>query len=231
MLALSGAVGLAMPGCGRGLFTEYATPADAGTETSDTLPAPADDGPSPVPGSDAVPVPDADALPPDLVGNQVSQKVDQNGATLQLDGAVLVIGPGTFAAPTLVTLREVGTIDYAGAYGSVFEIRVPDPNLVHQDFKLTLPTPALGPPNQANLVIGKLDPSNSLDKQQWIAVSGSSLNSDQTSATVQISDLAHFAVFQYAIVLGCNTTSVCRSGEACNSGACQQCPTSSVCAP
>jgi hypothetical protein len=149
---------------------------------------------------------------------------------MSLDQATLVIGPGTFRDPTPVCLRELPTIAHTGAYGPVFVVSVPSSGLFHQDAKLTLQVPSIGA-NQANLVLGALDPSRSAPDQQWYPAQYSTLSPDQTSITGSVTGLNTASVYRYAVVLQCSLTAQCRSGEACNSQVCQQCPTSSVCAP
>ena len=180
-------------------------------------------------GSDAGADAHADVVP-DAGFPSIKQTVDQKAAELTLDGATLTIGAGTFRGSTLVTLLELPGIDHAGAYGPVFEISVPSAGLFQQVAKLTLPVPSIGA-NQANLVLGAFDPSLPLAAQLWNPVSDSTLSSDQTSVTGSVTGFGNASALQYAVVLRCTLTSQCRSGEACNSGACQQCPTSSVCAP
>ena len=199
------------------------------TAGPDTGPAAGPDT-GPDPGSDAVSDVAADDGP-DAGITQSSKTVGPNGGDLILDGATLTIGRGTFQNPTQVILREYPKIDYAGAYGPVFEISVPAAGLFRQVATLTLPapSPSIGA-NQANLVLGALDPSRLPADQQWVAVSDSSLSLEQTSVTGSVSDFGNASVFEYAVVLGCTLTAQCRTGEACNASACQQCPTSSQCA-
>jgi hypothetical protein len=165
---------------------------------------------------------------PDSCG--ITKIVDESGAEMSLDQATLIIGPGTFRDPTPVCLRELPTIAHTGAYGPVFEVSVPSSGLFHQDAKLTLQVPSIGA-NQANLVLGALDPSRSAPDQQWYPAQYSILSPDQTSITGSVTGLNTASVYRYAVVLQCSLTAQCRSGEACNSQVCQQCPTSSVCAP
>ena len=253
--ALLGVTATLMLACGQGLFDRASVSGDAG-EAMDFEPGPpagAEAGPPTAPdaapdagspsGPDAGPPsgPDAyaDAGPdapaeadPDAGISQISQIVDENGAVLTLDEATLTIGAGTFQRSTQVTLRKRITIDYAGAYGPVFEISVTSAGLFRKDAKLTLktPDPSIGA-NQANLVLGTLDPSLSPAKQQWVWVSDSILSPDQTSVTGSVTGFGNASVLDYAVVLRCTDQSECRSGEACNAGVCQQCPTVSGCAP
>jgi hypothetical protein len=179
-------------------------------------------------GPDAPAAADADSD----AGNSQSWDVGPNGLVLTFGDATLTIGAGTFQSQVQVTLRKRLFIDYAGAYGPVFEIEVPAAGLFRKVPKLTLKTP--GPPilpNQANLVLGTLDPNLSLANQQWVWVSDSSLSADQMSVTGSVTGLGNASLLDYAVVLRCADQSECRSGEGCNAGVCQQCPTVSGCAP
>ena len=115
-LALYGALPIFAFGCGRGLFDSAATNPDAGEAPADATGQPGDETGAPpdadaLPAPDALPSPDTDATGPDAVDKQVSKTIDSNGGTLQLDGATLTLGPGTFQTPTLVTLREIGSVE------------------------------------------------------------------------------------------------------------------------
>jgi hypothetical protein len=184
---------------------------------------------TPGPDADGGPEVRADAVVTDAGVNPVSRVVDDNGADIYLDEAKLSIGPGTFREPTLVILRKFLSVDHVGAYGAVFEISVPSPGLFRQDAKLTLQVPPIGA-NQPNLVLGTLDPGLSLAAQQWVPVSLSALSPDQTSVTGSVTGFGNASILQYGAVVRCPST-VCPSGQACNAGACQQCPTGSSCAP
>jgi hypothetical protein len=241
-LALLGVATLVL-GCGQGLFDRGRLPRDAG-QTVDLESEPPMGSEAGIPvgpdagtdtGSDtaADAEPDsgpdicADASPTDAGINPISRVVDENGAELFLDEARLTIGPGTFREPTLVTLCKILVIDHTGAYGPVFEISVPAPGLFRQVAKLTLQVPFIGA-NQAVLALGTLDPGLSLAAQQWVPVSDSTLSPDQTSVTGSVTGFGNANVLQYGAVVRCPPT-VCPSGQACNAGACQQCPTGSVC--
>jgi hypothetical protein len=257
--ALFGVAATFVLGCGQGIFDHSRVSDDAG-EAADLEPAPLagqEAGPLVDPdvgamagpeagsvagpeagrpeGSDAYAYadagPDAPADVDSDAGNCQTWDVSPNGAVLTLGDATFTIGAGTFQSPVQVTLCKRLTIDYAGAYGPVFEIEVRSTGLFRKDAQLRLKTP--GPPilpNQANLVLGTLDPSLALANQQWVWVSDSSLNADQTSVTGSVTGFGNASVLDYAVVLRCTDQSECRSGEACNAGVCQQCPTVSGCA-
>jgi hypothetical protein len=162
--------------------------------------------------------------------DQTSKTVDRNGDDIYLAEAHLIIGPGTFINPTLVTLRRIPSITYAGAWGPVFEISVPAPALLRQDAKLVLQVQDIGA-NQPNLALGSFDPGRAPVDQQWVPVSDSGLNPEQTEVSGPVTAFGNASVVLYAAVVRCTQTPSCPSGQACNAGACQQCPTSSPCAP
>ncbi len=231
-------------GCGQGLFDRASVLGDAGEEADFEAGSSAGLDAGPPAGSDAGPPAGPEAGPdarkdagPDAAADvdpdagPISQLVDLNGAVLTLGEATLTIGSGTFRDPTQVTLRKLLSIEYAGAYGPVFEISVPSAGLFRAVAKLTLKTPVPPIGAQANLVLGTLDPSLSLADKQWIWVTDSSLSPDQTSVTGSVTGFGNASVLDFAVILRCAQTADCRSHEACNAGVCQQCPTSSVCAP
>jgi hypothetical protein len=241
--ALFGALLLLAQGCGQGIFDHTIVSADAGDllnsdgespAVSETgIPANSDTGPELGPnatsdaGLDAIPDARTDSGPD---GSAIQKIVDDTGAELILDEARLTIGPGTFQTPTLVTLRKLASIDHSGARGPVFEIAVPGIGLFRQVAKLTLQVQSIGA-NQQYLALGWLDPSQSVAVQQWVPASDSRLSADQTSVTGSVTGFGSASVLQYSAVVSCTTPGVvqCQSGEACNAGACQQCPTGGVC--
>ena len=258
---LFGAMFLLAQGCGQGIFDHAVLSEDAGEpEDADLAPPmgldagiPSDPDAAldaaPEAGQDTVPdtVPDAgrdvgrevsEVAGPDGRTNLspdggVTQKiVDDSGDELILDEAKLTIGPGTFQNATLVTLRKIASIDHSGAWGPVFEISVSGVGLFRQVAKLTLQVPFIGA-NQQYLALGMLDPSVSVAVQQWVPASDSRLSLDQTSVTGSVTGFGTTSVLQYSAVVNCTTPGVvlCQAGEACNAGACQQCPTGSTCPP
>jgi hypothetical protein len=208
---LVAAVALLALGCGQGLF-DGAHVRDAGT----------------VP--DAATVPGTEAGGGETNGDEISKTIDRDGGELDLAGASLVIGPGAFPTPTRVTMRRIANIDHTGAYGPVFEISVAAVGLFRQDAHLTLDLPFIGA-NQPNFALGALDPSQPLADQQWVPVWDSALNQDLTSVTGSTTGFGTAKVLLFGAVVSCPPASRCRSGEACNASACQQCPTSSLCTP
>ena len=163
-----------------------------------------------------------------LGGAQVTKTITSDGGDVVLGQARLVIGPGTFAAPTQVTLRRIPAIAHAGAYGPVFQLDVPSANIFRQDATFELRVPSIGA-NQPSLVLGSLDPSLSLDVQQWVPVSGSGLDASQSLLTGPIPGLSTMTTIQLGAIVRCPPTTACPAGQACNSGACQMCPTGSPC--
>ncbi len=154
--------------------------------------------------------------------------LDSRGGDVVLGQAHLSVGPGTFNAPTAVTLRRIPAVQHAGAYGPVFEIAVPAPNLIRQDPILELEVPFIGP-NQPSLALGALDPGQSLPIQQWVPVSDSTLDPGQGLVRGSVQGLSAVSVLQFGAVVKCPAVASCPSDQACNSGACQQCPTGSPC--
>jgi hypothetical protein len=252
--ALLGAVAMLVQGCGQGLFDRASVLADAAATDDgeveavilppDDAAVPVDDGPKPPvddvakPNDDLPKPPDDGSNPPvSDVGKPaddvVVQTFDANGGPLTLGPATLIIAPGTFKDGTSVqiSIRQIESIAHAGAYGPVFEISVPDPHLFRQMPKLTLQVPDLGT-NQSFLpyiAIGTLDPSKSLADQQWVPAYDSSLSSDQTSVSGSVTDFENLTVVQFGVVVGCPSAMMCPSHQACNSSACQQCPTLTDC--
>lgn len=159
---------------------------------------------------------------------QVTKSVDVDGATLVLAQAQLVIGPGTFDSATLVTLRRIPALAHAGAYGPVFEVAVPSANLFRQDPELELKVPDIGP-NQIDLAIGVLDPSLSLAEQQWVPISSSQIDPTLTILAAPVQGFANLDRLDFGAVVRCPPTVPCPSGQTCNSGACQACPTGATC--
>jgi hypothetical protein len=161
------------------------------------------------------------------------QTFDSNGGRLTLGSAMLTIAPGTFKDGTSVQIciRQIESIAHTGAYGPVFEISVPVPHLFRQTPLLTLQVPDLSP-NQSFLpyiALGTLDPSKSLADQQWVPASESSLSSDQKSVSGSVTDFENLTVVQFGVIVGCPSAMMCPPHQACNSSACQQCPTLTNC--
>jgi hypothetical protein len=219
----------------------HSDPTSNGDATSDAIERrDADPRPDADPTSDVVLTPDSGSdlardLIPDTVSNEdsgdsVSKTVDKTGADISLGEARLIIYGGTFPTPVKVSMRRIPSVPYAGAWGPVFEISVPSAGLFRQDAKLVLQVQPIGA-NQPNLVLGSLDPNVQFVDQQWIWVSDSSISADQTQVSGSVSGFGVANVLQYAAVVRCTQTATCPSGQACNSAVCQQCPTSSPCAP
>lgn len=246
---LFGVVGLLWQGCGQGLFDRASLFADAAT--TDDAEVDAVMGP---PGDDAAPLFDGGTKPPveevarpnaDLPKSEdgskppvydggtplddfVSKTFDANGGTLTLPPATLTIGPNSFRdrASVQVSMRRIESIAHTGAYGPVFEITVPAAHLFRQNPRLTIQVPDLGP-NQSFLpaaALGTLDPSRA-PAEQWVLAYDSALASDQKSVSGSVTDFENLTVVQFAVVLRCPTDLGCPAHQACNSTACQQCPT------
>jgi len=200
-----------------------------GGKPSDDLPRPPDDGPKP---SDDLPKPPVDdAGKP--IDDIVVQTFDNNGGQLTFGPATLTIGPGSFKdkTPVQVSIRRIDSIAHTGAYGPVFQISVPAPHLFRQVPKLTLQVPDLGT-NQSflpNVALGTLDPGKSAADQQWVPAYDSSLSSDQKTVSGSVTDFENLMDVQFSVVVGCPSAMMCPPHQACNSSACQQCPTLTNC--
>jgi hypothetical protein len=251
--ALLGAEAMLMQGCGQGLFDRARALEDAAATydgeveavilpPTDDAAAPVDDGPKPpvddvAKPNDDLPKPPDDGSNPSVCdgGNPADnvQTFDSNGGRLTLGSATLTIAPGTFKDGTSVQIciRQIESIAHTGAYGPVFEISVPVPHLFRQTPLLTLQVPDLSP-NQSFLpyiALGTLDPSKSLADQQWVPASESSLSSDQKSVSGSVTDFENLTVVQFGVIVGCPSAMMCPPHQACNSSACQQCPTLTNC--
>lgn len=244
------AVGLLVPGCGKGLFDSASVLGDAGPTddaeadavgvppTEDAAP-PFDVGSKPPfedvgkTGDDALKPTDDGLKPPSDDGgtateDSVSRTFDANGGVLTLYPATLTIGPNSFKDRTSVqvTMRRLDSIAHTGAYGPVIEITVPAAHLFRQVPQLTFQVPDLGS-NQSFLpaaALGTLDPGRA-PAEQWVVVYDSALANDQKSVSGSVTDFENLTVVQFAVVLRCPTDHGCPAHQACNSTACQQCPT------
>jgi hypothetical protein len=161
---------------------------------------------------------------------ETSLTVDRNGGDIYLDEAHLVIGVNTVTSATLVILRRIPSIPYTGAWGPVFEIEIPAAGLFKHDPKLTLQVQDAGI-YHPSLALGSLDPSRTLADQQWVPITDSVLTPDQSSVTGPVVGFNANSILQFAAIIRCGGTAQCPSKQACNSGACQKCPTNSPCAP
>jgi hypothetical protein len=235
-----------MPGCGKGLFDRtILLMSDARAPTYQDSGNEPDNDASPDAGTaDAITDADVDASVADAVkdvGNDAdsgsipvvevtTKTVDDRGDDLYLAEAHLIIGPGTFRERVSVTLRRITSVNHAGAVGPVFEISVPSSGLFRQDATLTLQvTTDIGQPNQSNLVLGILNPNLSLAMQQWVPAASSKYNPEPPSVTGLVTGFGNSSVLQFAAVILCVPTTTCPTGQSCNAGACNQCPTGSPC--
>ncbi len=250
--ALLGAAGLLVLGCGQGLFDRASLLADAavaddaevdavlvlpgedtaafdgGSNPTEDLAKPGDDSPKPPEDGPVSPVDDGGTPAED----SVTRIFDANGGVLALGPATLTIGPGSFRDGTSVqvTMRRLESIAYTGAYGPVFELTVPAAHLFRQVPQLTIQVPDLGP-NQAFLPLaslGTLDPGKA-PTLQWVRVSDSALADDEKSVSGSVTDFENLTVVQFGVVLRCPSGLGCPARQACNSSACQQCPTLTNC--
>jgi hypothetical protein len=157
---------------------------------------------------------------------EITRLIDRAGGEISLGQARLLIGPGVLLDPTAVTLRRIPSVEHSGAYGPVFEIQIPVPGLFQHDPTLEILVPSIGI-NQASLTLGVLDPSLPPDVVQWVPISSAHLDPTQTLVQGPVQGFANKPVLQFGAVVRCAQLTVCPEGQACNSGACQQCPVGS----
>jgi hypothetical protein len=157
---------------------------------------------------------------------EITRLIDRAGGEISLGQARLLIGPGVLLDPTPVTLRRLPSVAHSGAYGPVFELQLPAPALFQHDPTLELLVPNIGA-NQASLTLGVLDPSLPPDVVQWVPISGARLDPTQTLVQGPVQGFASRSVLQFGAVVRCTQVTLCPEGQACNSGACQQCPAGS----
>jgi hypothetical protein len=160
--------------------------------------------------------------------DQTSKTFTVDGGTLSLGPATLTVAPGTFRTPTQMTMRELAGIDHSGAYGPVFEISAPSGTTFSLDVGFTLSAPNVGD-FQPNLELGMLNPTLPLADQQWFPPQYSKLSDDQKTLTGPLTEFQKTNILDVGAVLKCGTKSDCPPRQACNSGACQQCPTLTSC--
>jgi hypothetical protein len=160
----------------------------------------------------------------------IATTIDSSGDTILLDQARLSISPGTFDVPTLVTIRRLPGFTHEGAYGPVFEITIPKPGDFHQQPRMELRVQAIGS-NQKNLVLGWLDPNLEPAKQQWVPISGSSINATLTLVSGPVQGFESTNVLLFGAIVKCPPSVPCPSGQACSSNACQKCAAGAPCTP
>jgi len=170
----------------------------------------------------------------------VSRTIDQDGYDLNLGEATLNVWKDCLDAPTLITMRRNHTFEHhLGAVGPVFEIEIPTFDTFKQDPRIVIETSPEIASNGAS-VIGFLVPG--VDIEQWVPDSTMADPPCPDSAPnicgpVQIlgfpkpppTALSPASRLEFAIVKKCGRIEDCGLNQACNSGACQACPTSGQC--
>ncbi len=169
-----------------------------------------------------------------------TKTVGPAGDQLVLDGAVLDVWQDCLDAPAALTFRRYETIAHAGAVGHVFELRVPTPTTFKNNAGLIIDTtPEVAADPRSG--IGFLIPG--VENEQWVpsssdfggdcpqgsvvcgAVQAGSFNSPGGNTPPEFAT----TVLLFAIVTRCTSIADCGPWQACNSGACQQCPTRGEC--
>ena len=172
----------------------------------------------------------------------VTQKIGPEGGQIALMEGTLDILPDCLGVSTPITLRRYPSIKHTGAIGPVFEIQVPEPGTFTHDpvIEILLPSEVATDPKKA-YEMGLLVPG----VDQWFPIT-TLLSSDFTCPSAnacgdlqineftspdggQDKNITETTVLQFAIVQSCLETKECLKGLACNSHACQECPTGSIC--
>ncbi len=167
--------------------------------------------------------------------------VGPDGAELSLREGALEVWPNCVAAQSTITLRRYDRIEHLGAVSPVFEVQVPTSDTFKNDPGIVIETSA-DVAESSKSVIGFLIPGS--PNEQWIPISSTSSAPCPTGtlcAPVQRLSFSNpggtnpptftTTILQLAIVTRCGSTAECPSRQACNSGACQRCPTGSPCNP
>jgi hypothetical protein len=171
----------------------------------------------------------------------VRKTVGPAGGQLVLGEATVDVWQDCLASPTPITLRRYATIDHSGAVGPVFEIQVPTPDTFKNDPRIGITTSAVVADNSASK-IGFLVPG--VANEQWVPDSKPASPPcfpPVVCGPVQILEFTNpggtndpaltTTRLQFAIVTQCQSTGNCSASQACNSGACQECPTGALCNP
>jgi hypothetical protein len=168
-------------------------------------------------------------------GEQATMKlVSTSGDAIAFMGAKLEICPGCLKPdrPVAIKVTWQRAIEHTGALSSVYSVEVPAPDTFQNDPKITISTTQAIAGNPDN-VIGFMVPGIG----QWIPDQPPAPpvceQSDQVCGPVQIQGftnpygdhLGQTTTLRFAIVTKCGPDTKCPSGQTCNSGACQQCPT------
>jgi hypothetical protein len=165
-----------------------------------------------------------------------SKTLDARGGQIVLGELTLDVWENCLASSATIIVRRYDTIKHTGAIGPVFEIELPSANTFINDPQLSI-TPSADALACDSCTIGFLVPS--LTPQQWVPDSPATPPAclpGVVCGPLQIQSYAKDSAYattivQFAIVKQCGSNSDCLSKQACNSRACQQCPTSGLCNP
>jgi hypothetical protein len=164
-----------------------------------------------------------------------SKTLDRQGGKIQLAELTLDVWLDCLASTAMITVRRYPGIGHAGAIGPVFEIEVPSPSAFINDPQISIAISA-DMPACDSCTIGFLVPS--LTNQQWVPDSPASPPTCPSGVVCgPLQKGTYFdnntTIVQFAIVKPCPSGSSgdCGPKQACNAGACQQCPTGGYCNP
>jgi hypothetical protein len=168
----------------------------------------------------------------------VSKTIDARGGELVLrDGRLDVWENCVGDVPAMITLRRYDHIVHTGAVGPVFEVKAPDAETFVNDPRISIASPA-GVDSAQGFAIGYIV-TNRNGNEQWIPDTPP-IPPDCAAGTIcgpvqagsfrnPASDADPTSAVKFAIVKKCGSIGECPSKQACNSGACQECPTGAEC--
>jgi hypothetical protein len=168
----------------------------------------------------------------------VSRTIDQEGFDLKLGEATLNVWQDCLDGPALITLRRFHTFEHhLGAVGPVFEVEIPTFDTFKRDPRIVIGTSS-GARSSPPFVIGFLVPG--VTNEQWVPDSTKAdppCSAPEICGPVQIlgfpkpdaTAASPASRLEFAIVKKCGGIEECGLNQACNSGACQECPTSGSC--
>lgn len=170
----------------------------------------------------------------------VSGTIDSSGGQLVLrDGRLDVWENCVGNVPVTITLRRYDRIAHVGAVGPVFEVEAPGSDTFVNDPRISIASPA-GVDSAHGFTIGYIVKLRT-GSEQWIpdtppippdCAAGTICGPVQTgSFKSPASDAAATNAVRFAIVKKCASSGECPSKQACNSGACQECPAGAACNP
>lgn len=163
--------------------------------------------------------------------------LDQRGGRIVLGELTLDVWESCLASTATIIVRRYDTIKHTGAIGPVFEIELPSFDTFIKDPQISIST-SPDVLTCGSCTVGFLVPG--LTPQQWVpdtpptpptCMSGVICGPLQVQSFTKPDSTFTTTIVQFAIVKQCGSISDCGSKQACNSGACQQCPTSAACNP